>query len=551
MAPSTIAEPSTPEVFPEELPPRPPPTASTSPANWTPLQRHLLTAHLSLSSLLSLSCASAPSPLLPRLSILLSNPSPPSPVLTLLTMTIYFLSLGLSPLCFAPLSEHPGIGRRPILLGSLGIFTLANALTAITGSSGKPILGLILTMRFLAGWGAGTSVVLSAPVMRDLYPKEENRGKGLALVGGAVYLGPALGPLFGGVVGERVGWRWVFWIMALFGAALLASGWFLVRESSAAKIEYLKVQREKEEAAAFKVRWRKERLLGVRYFTLRDGKVVMDKGTVPDDLEPPTRLPSGLSTIAPTAGSDHIEKAQIRLGQALLRPIRLFCTRPILTLIALLNGMHFGIYCIVLSTFATLYSERYHQSESSASLHYMAIALGASIAVQVSGRLMDLLHRRLKARYAARQTDKKAQEFRMPLGALATVIVPIGLTWYGWAAERHAHWIVVDIAVVFWTIGTFALAQVWLAYTVDEFGPFAASASAASKFWGYLAGFLFPLFSPLLYERLGYGVGNTVLAVLFLAIAWPVPILLWLYGPRVRALTWGRSLISEEENSRQ
>lgn len=50
-----------------------------------------------------------------------------------------------------------------------------------------------------------------------------------------------------------------------------------------------------------------------------------------------------------------------------------------------------------------------------------------------------------------------------------------------------------------------------------------------------MAGFGFPLFGPYMYERLGYGWGNSVLALLAVVIGWPAPILLWKYGEKLRA----------------
>lgn len=488
------AQPSQQPQQPRQLPP-------THPSR---LQRHLLTLHLSLSSLLSLSCASAPSPLLPHLSRLLTDPTtepnikPPSSALLTLLLSIYFLSLGLAPLLIAPLSESPLIGRRPILLCSLGVFSVANALTPLPAPGSvesRPNVPLILIMRFIAGLGAAAPIVLSGPTMRDLYPDPKQRGHGLALVGGAVYLGPAVGPIiFGGVLGRFAGWRWMFWGMALCGAVLLGAGWWFSRETSVVRLMYLE-ERRLAEAEGSKD-WREAEVWAAH--------------------------------------------SRRELKRSLLRPVRILIQRPILQIVALLNGLGFGLYVIVLSTFATLYIEEYGQSAATASLHYVAIAIGASIACQGSGRLMDVLCRRMSLRYAD-SSGKSTPEFRIPLLTASVIIIPFGLLWYGWAAQSHAHWAAVDIAVASWCIGIFANAQMLVAYTLDEFGAHTASASAASKFWGYLAGFLFPLFAPSLYKHLGYGIGNTILAVIFTAVTWPVPWILWRYGPQIRSIRWWSS----------
>ena len=490
------------------------------PPDWPPHHRHLLALHLSINSLLSLSAASAPSPLLPQLSRLLGPSSniPLSPTATLLTLTIYILALGLSPLLLAPLSEHPRIGRRPVLLGSVLLFSVANTLTPIYTPSGKPSLALILLMRFLAGFGGGTSIVLAPAVMRDLYPKIEHRGKGLAMVGGAIYLGPAVGPILGGLVGAegRLGWRWVFWIMAIWGAALFVLGWCVVRESCPGRLEML----------------REEQGMGSTHG--RDDSI--------------SSMTAMLPAAADIAGAPHQQipvarrAAAMSLRRSLLRPMRLMASRPVLLVYALLNAMSFGIYCIVLTTFATLWIERYQQSETIASLHYISIALGASIACQGTGRLMDVIQRKMASRPripvsgAEVKQDKQAPEYRMITLALAAVSLTIGLICYGWTAQKHAHWVVVDIGVAVWCFGVFGCQQTWLAYISDEFGQYTGSANAAAKLGGYMTGFLFPLFAPKLYAGWGYGVGNTVLAVVWAVVALPVPWLLWKYGARLRAV---------------
>jgi hypothetical protein len=61
-----------------------------------------------------------------------------------------------------------------------------------------------------------------------------------------------------------------------------------------------------------------------------------------------------------------------------------------------------------------------------------------------------------------------------------------------------------------------------------------ASALAAVVVLRSLAGFGFPLFAPYLFQRLDYGWGSTLLALLAIGIGLPVPILLWLFGERLR-----------------
>jgi hypothetical protein len=70
-------------------------------------------------------------------------------------------------------------------------------------------------------------------------------------------------------------------------------------------------------------------------------------------------------------------------------------------------------------------------------------------------------------------------------------------------------------------------------YLVDAFVLYAASAIAANTVLRSLLGGLVPLSGLRLYNKLGYGWGNSVLAFITLALV-PIPALFSLYGEKIR-----------------
>jgi hypothetical protein len=97
-------------------------------------------------------------------------------------------------------------------------------------------------------------------------------------------------------------------------------------------------------------------------------------------------------------------------------------------------------------------------------------------------------------------------------------------------------------------------------YVLDSFTLHAASALAAVSCLRSLAGFGFPLFAPVMYERLGYGKGNTILACVSIVLGCPAyvihtllrhqtpvtelmhdhsysPFLFWFYGKKIRLMS--------------
>lgn len=127
----------------------------------------------------------------------------------------------LMQLLFAPwwgrLSDRRG--RRPILLIGLVGSGLSYLLFAVAGS-----LGLLFAARILAGV-MGANIGVAQACVADL-TSEEDRARGMGMIGAAFGLGFIFGPAIGGVL-SAYGASVPFWGAALltFSNALLAVGW--------------------------------------------------------------------------------------------------------------------------------------------------------------------------------------------------------------------------------------------------------------------------------------------------------------------------------------
>ncbi|OAA64725.1 Major facilitator superfamily domain, general substrate transporter [Niveomyces insectorum RCEF 264] len=406
-----------------------------------------------------------------------------------IAFSVFFLGLGFAPFLVAPLAEV--YGRKPIWIAGNIWYILWNSLCPVGFSP-----GLLVTGRFLSASGASVGITLTSPVLADMYSAKD-RGKSIAIASLLPYLGPALGPIIGGLAAQHLWWPWLFWILSAFDAVFLVLGFFVIHETYAPVLLARKARR-----------------------LTRDGGAAAS-------TEDKTRSLS-------QKGRRFLDELLIRMKPAILRPVKLLISRPIIQIVGISMALQFGIYILALSTFASLWITRYGQSETSASLHYIAIALGAYVCAQGGGRLMDWLWRRKVARFPNREPTP---EYRMPYVLSGLLPLVAGLFWYAWAAETECHWVVVDLGIFFFTCGGFVFAQGLLAYLVDEFGSSrAASANAATRLLTYLLGFAFPIFAPKLYLTLGYGWGNSLLAFLFVAICFPIAALLWFRGERIRSV---------------
>jgi MFS family permease len=196
----------------------------------------------------------------------------------------------------------------------------------------------------------------------------------------------------------------------------------------------------------------------------------------------------------------------------------------------------YGVLYLGLSTLAELFHAPraqggYGQSLGISGLHYISLGLGFFFGAPICGKTSDSMYQYFKKK------DPRGQgkpEYRMPLVIPFSFLVPIGLLIYGWSAEKLLFWIVPDIGLFLFGMGTIAAFQCVTTYLVDSYARYAASAVAAVTILRSLAGFSFPLFAPYMFKALGNGWGNTVLALAAVGIGIPIPILLWLFGEKLR-----------------
>jgi multidrug resistance protein len=126
-----------------------------------------------------------------------------------LIITVYALAQLLFTPVLGTLSDR--YGRKPVIVVSLFIETVALVMTALAGS-----LPLLLLARFIGGLGA-SNIGSAQAVVADVTEKQD-RAKGMGLIGAAIGLGFVIGPAAGGVLAPA-GQTLPFWVAA--GVALV------------------------------------------------------------------------------------------------------------------------------------------------------------------------------------------------------------------------------------------------------------------------------------------------------------------------------------------
>lgn len=399
---------------------------------------------------------------------------------SVLALSIYLLATAFGPLVIGPLSEV--YGRSKVLHASNVWFLIWNIVCGFANTKET-----LIAARFLAGFGASSIYALSGGVLTDVW-RPEQRGRSLSMYLLIPLLGAAVGPIIGGFMAFRTTWRWMFWSTSIFQAVMILVSFHVFHETYAPVILSRRAAELRKDTG------------NTRYYTAHEHA---------------------------TANKSLVSI----LSQALSRPLRLLAFHPIIQITSVLSAFDYGILYIVLASFAELWTKQYGLSVELSGLHYLAVALGEIAGSQLGAPVMDRYYRRMKARQA---DNDLAPEHRIPLTFPGAIIGPLGLFLYGWVAQYRVHWIAVDIGVFVTCFGMQIQGMAKQAYVMDAYMDHTSSAMAASQFLRSLTAFLFPLFTPIMYEKLGYGWGNSALAFTGLLIGLPALLSLWFLGARLR-----------------
>ena len=109
------------------------------------------------------------------------------------------------------------LGRRRTYLAGLTLFLIGSALAGLSQSMGQLIL-----FRAVQGLGAGSLITLGITIIGELYELEK-RAKVQGYFSSVWGLASLIGPLLGGLMVDRVGWRWVFYVNVPLGLLALVA----------------------------------------------------------------------------------------------------------------------------------------------------------------------------------------------------------------------------------------------------------------------------------------------------------------------------------------
>ena len=130
-----------------------------------------------------------------------------------LTLGAFLIGIGIGQLFHGAISD--AYGRRRVLIGGTVLYCLAS-LGCLTASD----INELIAWRFAQALGAAAGGVISRAIVRDLYNMDEG-ARAQSFINMAFLVTPLLAPNIGGYLLAWFGWRAIFLLLCLFGAACL------------------------------------------------------------------------------------------------------------------------------------------------------------------------------------------------------------------------------------------------------------------------------------------------------------------------------------------
>ncbi|KIX99028.1 uncharacterized protein Z520_05489 [Fonsecaea multimorphosa CBS 102226] len=409
---------------------------------------------------------------------------------SVLLVTIWEFGEAFGPLVLAPLSES--LGRYPVFNVANVLFISATVLAALCQST-----PLFIAARALTGVAVASNV-LNPAIVGDMFVSEQ-RGSAMSFIMLAPLLGGAIGPAIAGAIAETLGWRQVLWV----GVAL----------ASACEVAFLTCFRE-----TYKVAILNRRVARLRKET---GNLALRTAVDVDDAEADV-------------------KRTTKLWDSVLRPFVVFFDSGVLQAMSLFGSLVFTYFYVMSTTLPDILEGIYGLSPALTGFTFISFSVGSVISVIICNLFLDRIYIRLRDAAAAKKgfsssSSEGQPEYRLPLAIIGGFTLPFMVALYGWAAELRLPLPVLILVLVLLGNALMLGFIPLMAYVVDAFKLYSASAMTALIVTRCLMGTFLPLGVEPLVKAMGYGWGFSILCALSLLTA-PIPVFIYRYGAKWRRM---------------
>ncbi|TVY24708.1 Efflux pump [Lachnellula hyalina] len=404
-----------------------------------------------------------------------------SRIVATLGLSLFIMGLGIGPMLLSPLSEF--YGRRPVYLVSFSMFFIWIIPSAVAQN-----IQTMLVARFLDGLSGSAFLSVAGGTVGDMFNRDQLQLP-MLIYTASPFVGPSIGPLFGGFINQYSTWRWTFYMLLIWSGANLGLIVLLVPETYHPVMLRNKAQKMRKETGD--ERW----------------KAPMEKM---DKSIPKT------------------------IAHSLKRPFQLLILEPMVTNLCLFSAILLGILYLFFGAFPVVFEGKHDFTLSQVGLSFLGLFVGMCMGALTDPFWHNNYVRLIKQREAATgEVGASEPEYRLPPAIAGAVLVPAGIFLFAWTTYASVHWIVPIIGSSIFGMGTLLVFSGIFTFLVDAYPLYAASSLAANSFARSSFGAAFPLFGVQMYHKLGDQWATSLLGFLTLAMM-PFPYIFFRYGKKIR-----------------
>jgi len=349
-------------------------------------------------------------------------------------------------------------------------------------------------------------------VISDLYHAGE-RNTPMALFACGALFGSGLGPMISGFITENLYWRWVFWVQVITCAITITVVTLTFRETRGSILLS-----------------RKAAVLNAYYTALEEAGhfgVLLDSGKT-------------LQRIRWLVKSDEERESLSKMiSISVYRPFHLLVTEPVVFFFSLYVSFAWAVLYLTFSSIPLVFSASHNFTIAQSGAVFAAMSIGPCISAVISIYSPSLLitylaqHTKPKNRFL-KSLDPSCPEARLYFTCIESILLPLGLFWFGFTLSPSIPWIVPSLGIGCATMGIYSIYLATFNYLADTYHRHASSALAAQSFCRNMLGGVFPLVTKPLFTGLGFRGASGLLGGIALALC-AVPWVLVFYGPKIRA----------------
>lgn len=385
-------------------------------------------------------------------------------------------------------------GRRPSYLICFVIYIAAN-----TGLALQTSFAALMVLRCIQSSGSSGTVALSNGVVSDVVTRAE-RGRYIGIAALGSNLGPTLGPLIGGLLIHYQGWRSVFWFLDIYAAIMLLVIGIFVPETCRNIVGNGSVppQRWNFSLVSY-IRHRKQRKSGT---------------------------PASTSTLSKKVRPSLISSVYIIFSKEAF-------------LLLFYGGLLYAGFYILLTGLPSQLQSTFHYNSIQVGLCYIPMGVGAIVARQIAGPLIDRNFRRhakklnieIRKDRQVNIDDFPAERARLEVGLPLAYLGCITIIPYGWVMNMEHPPLPAALVLLFLnTVSVSGSFQCLTVLVIDCYPESPSAATAANNLIRCLLGAGgVALVEPLL-NSIGRGWTSTLVS-----LVWAVGSLLWwavwIWGP--------------------